>query len=121
MGLLDERVHDEGLAVVQVPGDADVPRAVGVLERVEQILGLIVRLQVLLIIIALIGLGRHQRRLQALPVLLLDLDLCSRIHLLVALVKLLILVQHDPVLVCHRQHLLDARWQLFSVIGLLLG
>lgn len=106
---------------MQMPSDADIPGTVGVLERVEQILGLIVRLQILLIIIALIRLSRHEGSLQGLSILLLDLNLSPRIHLLVALVKLLILVQHDPVLIGNWQHLLDASWKLFLVVGLLLG
>lgn len=95
---------------MQMPSDADIPGTVRVLEGVEQILGLIVRLQILLIIITLIRLSRHQWGLQGLPILLLDLDLSSGIHLLMALVKLLILVQHDPVLIGNWQHLLDASW-----------
>ena len=95
---------------MQMSSDADIPGTVGVLKRIQQILSLIVRLQVLLIIIALICLCGHQRSLQGLSILLLYLDLSPGIHLLVALVKLFILVQDDPVLIGNWQHLLDASW-----------
>ena len=108
--MLDERVYDQRLPVMQMSSDADIPGTVGVLKRIQQILSLIVRLQVLLIIIALIRLCGHQWSLQGLSILLLYLDLSPGIHLLVALVKLFILVQDDPVLIGNWQHLLDASW-----------
>jgi hypothetical protein len=119
VGLLDEKVHDSRLAVVQVSRHADVASTVGVSQQVQQVLRFVVCLQVLLVVVALISLSGDEGSFEGLAILLLNHDFRPWIHLLVALVELLVLVQHDAVLVGDWQHLLYPVWNFFLVLGLL--
>jgi hypothetical protein len=96
--------------------NAHVPCAVGVAEEVKKVLRFVVGLQVLFVVEAFIGFSGDERSLQRLPIFLLDHDLCSGVHLLMALIELLILVQDDAMFIGHWQDLLNALRHFLLVI-----
>jgi hypothetical protein len=81
----------------------------------------VVCLQVLLVIVAFFSFSGDEGSLQSLPVFLLDHDFGSRVHLLVALIEFLVLMQDDSMLVCDWENLLNALRELLLLIWVFLG
>ena len=118
--MLDQNIHEGRFAVVEMAGHADISDAgVALGHEIGEILSVVVGLKWLFVVIALLMFGGDQGSLQSLPVFLLDHDLSARIHLLMALVKLLVLVQDNAVLVGYFQDLLDSLGKLV-LLGLVL-
>lgn len=106
MCLLHKQIQKNSLTMMQMPSHTNIPNTVRIMQKINKILTFVVSLQRFLVIITFLMFSRYERCFKSLPILLLDHNLCSRIHLFMALIKFLILMQNNAMLISHRQHLL---------------
>ena len=106
--MLNQNVHQDSLSVVQMSSHTHVPDTLLLGQQIEQVLSLVVSIYWLVIVVAFLVLGRHQRSLQRLPIFLLYHDLSARVHLFVRNVEFFVFVQDYPVLVRYVEDLLHS-------------
>ena len=108
MSVLDQHIHEDCFSMMQVSGHTNISDTLRLLShQIKQILSLIVSLQRLVMVIAFLMFGRHQRCFQTLPIFLFYHDFCPRIHFFMRNVKLLILMQHNLMFIRYIKYLLN--------------